>query len=137
MEKSLDQSQRAAEPTPRVNPNTLVGRLKGAERVQDNDEAAAENRARAAAEISMIFELKDSTAFKWFEEEFIDKPYRASFDALRDPSTPIEELPTVRARYAALKAVKIGIIEREIAHRDQLDPNDPERLRLWQQVRQM
>jgi hypothetical protein len=129
----MDQSQKAAEPIKAVAPATFIREMANPESdpAKDSPEAV-ENRRRAGAEISMIFELKDSRAFQWFMSEFIDKPYREAFDKLRDPRLRQKEesLETIQTNYVALRAVKAGMIEREIAHREQIDTNDPEVVRL-------
>lgn len=123
----MDQSQIAAEPLKSVSPTQFIKEFVNPETQPDpNSPEAVENRARAAQEISMIFELKDLVSFKWFIAEFIDKPYRAAFDALRDPRLrqDNETLENIQQRYVALRAVRVGMLEREIAHREQITPND-------------
>jgi hypothetical protein len=127
----MDPAQKPAEPIEPLLAGALLRQLNPESDPADSEEAK-ENRAAAAREISMIFELKDLTAFKWFEKEFIDKPYQASFDALRDPRLreKNETLENIQQRYVALRAVKVGMLEREIAHREQIAPNDVEIPRL-------
>lgn len=86
----------------------------------------------------MIEELRNSAAFKWFEAEFIDKPYAASFDALRDQVSPQEAAPVLayrQTRYVAFKSVKTGMIEREIVHLKRVSPSDPAIAALTQYLR--
>jgi hypothetical protein len=87
---------------------------------------AIENRQRAANETSMIFELKDNRAFQWFEREFIQTAYAEAFAKLRDPNLrlPEESLQNIQMTYVALRKVRVGMLEREIIHRELLDPND-------------
>lgn len=110
--------------------------MAGAERVDVNSEAAEENRRRAAAEISTIFELNGDRNFQWFIREFIDGPYTKAFDALRSQTMRMEgeTLETVQARYVALREVKVGMLEREIAHRELIDPRDEEISRLRERL---
>lgn len=131
--QSLDQSQRAHEPTAPLGAAELLARLtKEAEPKENDSEEAIWNRQRAAAETAMIFELKDSRAFNWFFEEFVVKPYAEAFEALRDVHT--EDLTKARTEYLALKKARIGLIEREIIHRQQLDVDDPEIARLREKL---
>jgi hypothetical protein len=125
----MDPAQKPAEPIKKVEPADLVRQLSVEPDPAESPEAK-ENRARAAAEISMIFELKDSAAYKWFEREFIDGPYRRAFDELRSPHVKQEDLPKLQTTYVALRAIKVGMLEREIAHREQIDPSDVEIARL-------
>jgi hypothetical protein len=85
--------------------------MAGAERVDVNSEAAEENRRRAAAEISTIFELNGDRNFQWFVREFIDGPYTKAFDALRNQTMRMEgelidprdeEIPRLRERLSRL-----------------------------------
>ena len=129
MPEPLDPSQRAAEPLQPVAPSVALKRLslaemEGTEPDPNESDEAVSNRQRAAAEISMIFELKDSVAFQWFEREFIDAAYSRAFEALRSPHVKPEELPKLQTTYLALREVKAGMIEREIAHRELIDPHD-------------
>lgn len=131
-----DQSQRPAEPTPKRTITDYV-RHSGdpLEAVASAD--AKENKIRAEHELAMIEELRNNAAFRWFEEEFINKPYLASFDALRDEYTAEDDLPKIRATYSAFRKVKVAIFEREIAHRAQLLENDPEIPRLNRELRSL
>jgi hypothetical protein len=106
--------------------------MAGAERADVDSEAAHENRLRAAAEISSIFELKANRDFQWFVREFIDKGYDEAFRKLRMPNARMEgeTLESVQMTYAALREVKVGMLEREIAHRELLNPRDEEIPRL-------
>ncbi len=130
MTEPLDPSQKPAEPLQPVKPSVALKRLaidEAAKEIESSEQPEAiENRQRAAAEISMIFELKDSSPFNWFMREFVDKPYQEAFDKLRDPRLlrKDESLEIIQQRYVALRAVRVGMIEREIAHREQIDPND-------------
>jgi len=128
MEKPLDPSQKPAEPLPPVNPVTVLKRraLDEIEPEPGEQPEAIDNKQRAANEVAMIFELKDSRAFQWFEKEFIDKPYKEAFDLLRNPKLRQEgvTLLDVQAAYVVLRAVKTGVIEREIVHRETIDPGD-------------
>lgn len=138
MAETLDPSQRAAEPIKMVKASDLVRTLKPAVgAAPELSPQAQKNRDRAAAEIAMIFELRDARAFQWFMAEFFDKPFNEASEAYRSSDTPEEDLPKVRARYLALKAVKAGIIEREIAHRRMMDPSDAEIFRLEQRLAQL
>jgi hypothetical protein len=138
-DEHLDPSQRPAEPLKTVKAGDLVRTLKqppvGAAPRLTADEQR--NRDRAAAELSMIFELRDARAFQWFMAEFFDKPFREASEAYRSPTTDEADMPKVRARYLALKEVKSGILEREINHRRKMDPNDTEIFRLEQQLAQL
>jgi hypothetical protein len=126
----MDPAQKPAEPIAKIKPSDLVRQILSPEADPADSPEAKENRARAGAEISMIFELKDSVAFKWFEKEFIDGPYRRAFDELRSPYVKPEDLPKLQTTYVALRAIKVGMLEREITHREQIDPNDVEIARL-------
>lgn len=138
-DENLDPSQRAAEPIKTVKASDLVRTLKspavGAP--PQLSPQAQQNRDRAAAELSMIFELRDARSFQWFMAEFFDKPFIEASQAYRSDDTAEEDLSKVRARYMALKAVKAGIIEREIAHRRLMDPSDAEIFRLEQRLAQL
>jgi hypothetical protein len=135
----MDQSQKAAEPLKPVPTATLVRVLNSPEAdpgsAQDSPEAQ-DNRQRASNEISMIFELKDSRAFQWFMREFIESAYQQAFDELRNPALRQKDvkLEDVQTRYVALRQVRVGMVEREIAHREQLDPNDEEIKRLREKL---
>lgn len=118
-----DQSQKAAIPTTRISVAELVRGLSGGPR--SNSLAKEENQKRAADQLSMIEELQKSSAFKWFFAEFVDKPYRDAFEKLRSPYTEFADLPKVQTTYTALAAVRRGLLEREIVHREQLQPDDP------------
>lgn len=120
--QNLDQSQKPHEPTPTRSLRD-IGRV---ELVTDDSDAAKENRERAGRELAMIEELKANTAFRWFMAEFIDTPFKASFDAFRDETVEDADFWTVRRTYNALRKVKAAIIEREIAHREQISENDPD-----------
>lgn len=119
----LDQSQRASEPTPQGS----LGDLRGAAIEKFDSDAEKANKENAGRELSMIEALKESEAFKWFEAEFIEKLYRASFDALRAEATTDNDAAwrRINARYVALRGVKAGMIEREIVHRRKINPKDP------------
>lgn len=138
-DEHLDPSQRAAEPVKLVKAADLVRTLKqppvGA--APHISPQAQQNRDRAAAELSMIFELRDARSFQWFMAEFFDKPFIEASQAYRSDDTKDEDLSKVRARYMALKDVKKGILEREIAHRRLMDPNDTEIFRLEQRLAQL
>lgn len=123
-EPVLDPSQRAAEPLKPIKTSVALRQLSQEPPKPSDSPEAKENRLRASAEVSMIFELKDLVAFQWFEKEFIDKAYRNAFDALRSPHVKPEDLPKLQTTYVALRKVKAGLIEREIAHRELLDPTD-------------
>lgn len=135
----LDPSQRAAEPTPTGS----LGDLRGAERVElankpgQNADTVKANDLRAAAELAMINELKQSAAFQWFEAEFIDKPYAASFDALRAEATTEDDAfwRRINAKYVALREVKSGMIQREIVHLKRISPIEPAIAALTQHLR--
>jgi hypothetical protein len=131
-----DQSQRPAEPLPTVEPRTLIRNLQGAERVATTSVDAEANRLRAAAEIAAIFELNENRTFQWFIREFIDKPYQEAFRKLRLPNARMEgeSLEGVQMTYSAMREVKVGMLEREIAHRELLNPNDEEIPRLRQKL---
>src|SRR6266404_2278410 len=135
----MDPSQKAAEPIDVVSPADLVRQLSNPEADPAESEEAKDNSKRAVAEISMIFELKESTAFKWFEREFIDRPYQEAFDKLRDPRQrqKDESLESIQTAYVALRAIKVGMLEREIVHREQIDPNDVEIKRLNAKLRSL
>jgi hypothetical protein len=120
----MDQAQRAAEPLTPVSPASLIRSLKTPEEEASESPEAIENRQRAATEIAMIFELKDSRAFQWFVEQFLDSEYGKAFEALRSPYTKHHEIADVQKQYVVLRKVKVGMLEREIAHREQLDPGD-------------
>lgn len=132
--ESMDPAQRAHEPLTPVKPADLIRSLHAEPTlVEENPDAAqaiAENRATAASELAMIFELQNSAAHQWFLEQFVSGPFRDASDALKSPNTKPEELATVQTRYVTLRPIMAGIIEREIAHRDQLDPTDQEVFRL-------
>jgi hypothetical protein len=132
----VDPSQKAAEPLKPVEPKTFVRNLTGAERVVTDDADAEANRQRAAAEISAIFELKDNRNFQWFMREFIDRQYGEAFQKLRIPSARMENesLESVQMTYSALREVKVGMLEREIAHRELLNPRDEEIPRLRERL---
>src|SRR5882724_3796709 len=119
----MEQSHKAAEPIHVVSPADLVRQLSNPEADPAQSEEAKDNRKRAAVEITMIFELKESSAFKWFEREFIDKPYQEAFDKLRDPKMREKEesFESIQTAYVALRAIKVGMLEREVAHREQMD----------------
>jgi hypothetical protein len=138
-DEHLDPSQRAAEPVKVIKASDLVRTLKqppvGA--APQISPQAQQNRDRAAAELSMIFELRDARSFQWFMAEFFEKPFIEASQAYRSDDTPEEDLPKVRARYMALKTVKAGILEREIAHRRLMDPSDAEIFRLEQRLAQL
>lgn len=124
-----EQSRRAAEPLPSLSPKELIRNLGLEEAAQPEEELsdeAKENRLRAAKEISLIFELHNSRAFEWFEKEFIDKPYWEARRKLMGWVSDFKpgELEKTQVTYAALKQVKVGMLEREIAHREQINPND-------------
>jgi hypothetical protein len=123
-----DQSQKAAEPLQRVEPAEFIRRLSVelATQPSEDSETAKANRARAGNEISMIFELNSSRAFAWFESEFIDKPFREASEKLRNEFTTPSDLPLVKMTYDALKKVKVGVLERHLAHLMQLNPSDAE-----------
>lgn len=122
MPDPLDPSQKAAEPLKPVKPADLARTVNAKQEAVSPEEK--DNRENAANEVSMIFELNSSVAFRWFEAEFIDRPFRDAFEALRTPGIKAEDLPAIQQKYMSLRAVKVGIIEREISHRDLLDPND-------------
>jgi hypothetical protein len=131
----MDPSQRPAEPLQPVDARTLIRNLQGAEPIDDSPEAE-NNRMRAAAEISAIFELNKDRNFQWFMREFIDRPYNAAFDALRNPLMRQKDdtLEVIQAKYVALRDVKVGMLEREIAHRELLNPRDEEIPRLRERL---
>lgn len=132
----MDPSQTPAEPLRRVDPAVLIRSLSGAERVGDSSADAEANRLRAAGEISAIFELNENGDFQWFMREFIDGPYEQAFLKLRDPRArlPEESLEMVQVTYFALRQVKSGMLEREIAHRELLNPRDEEIPRLRERL---
>jgi hypothetical protein len=136
MDEALDQSQKAAEPIETISPGELSRRLKepGVEVVDTGTQG--ENRQHAAGEIASIFRLKGDSDFQWFVTQFIDPEYDKAFAALRNPAMrqKDETLETVQARYMALREVKIGMMERELAHRSLLDPNDQEVFRLRKEI---
>lgn len=84
----------------------------------------------AGAELAMLFELSENRAFRWLEEEFLNKPFQEARETFLSPDTRGEDLPAARHRYLALKEVKKAPIEREIVHRKLLDPGDSEIFRL-------
>lgn len=120
----MEQSHTSAEPLAQISVPALIRALD--QQGPASSPEAEDNRKRAAAEITMIFELKESRAFRWYEKEFVDKLYRAAFEALRSPHTKADDLSALRTTYLALRGVKAGLIEREIAHREQISPGDPE-----------
>lgn len=123
-----EQSRRAAEPLPSLSSKELIRSLGLEEAAQPEEvsEEAVANRQHAATEISMIFELHNSRSFEWFEHEFIDKPYWEARRKLMTVGHSIElgELSRIQITYAALKQVKVGMLEREISHREQINQND-------------
>lgn len=125
----MDPSQKAAEPIKQLSVAELASMGKAAERVKESA-TAQENRQLAAQELAMIFELKENRPYKWFEAEFIDKPFQEAREKLRSPETKPEELPVAHQRYLALKEVKAGMLEREIGWRKALDRTDSEIARL-------
>jgi hypothetical protein len=134
--EDLDQSQRPAEPIQQISPGELSRRLKEPGMEVADTVTARENREHAASEISSIFALQGNPDFQWFVREFIDPEYDKAFAALRNPAVrqPGETLELVQARYVALREVKVGMMERELAHRQLLDPNDQEVLRLRKEI---
>jgi hypothetical protein len=122
--EQLDPSQRAAVPLKPMSPGELLHKLKAPETHNPTTPEGKKNKARASAEMASIIDLQGSRAFEWFFDEFIEKPYRLAFDRYRSPSTPEEQLVTARADYLALRTLRVGMLEREIAHRRQLDKND-------------
>ena len=130
MTEALDPAQRPAEPLPPVKPSVALKRMAmdeaAVEPAPEQSPEAIDNSTRAKAEIATIFELKDSGAFNWFFSEFVEKPYQDAFNKLRDPRLrqKDETLENIQQRYIALREVRIGMLEREIAHREQLDDDD-------------
>lgn len=112
-----------AAPTAEMSPGALIENLRAGEPVVEG--TVRDNRANAARELEMIEELLASRAFQWFETEFIDKPYAASFEALRSKFTKPEDLASVQQTYVALREIKSGCAERELAHRELISPTDP------------
>jgi hypothetical protein len=134
--EELDQSQRPAEPIQQISPGELSRRLKEPGLEIADSGTAKENRENAAAEISSIFQLQGDPNFQWFVKTFIDPEYDKAFAALRNPAVrqPGETLELVQARYVALREVKVGMMERELAHRELLDPNDQQIAKLRQEI---
>src|SRR4051812_14446089 len=97
-DENLDPSQRAAEPVKVIKASDLVRTLKqppvGA--APQISPQAQQNRDRAAAELSMIFELRDARSFQWFMAEFFEKPFIEASQAYRSDDTSAEDLPKVR-----------------------------------------
>jgi hypothetical protein len=142
MEEQLDPSQRPAVPVKPVEAGELLRQLRTdrdafLEAVpEETANAIKNNREHAQQEISMIFELNESQAFRWFMEEFVIPEYDRVFGQLRgigEPPKP-EDLPAIQVRYATLRGIRIGMLEREIAHRSRLDPNDSEIPRLREKL---
>lgn len=133
----MDPSQKAVEPLEPVEASVLVSRLRSITPDENKSPEADSNRKQAAAEVSMIFELRDNRAFQWFETEFIDKEYLEAFSKLRSPHTKPEELHDVQVKYIALRAVKVGLVEREIAHRELMNSNDEQIPRLRERLSRM
>jgi hypothetical protein len=135
--EDLDQSQRPAEPIQSITPGELSRRMRepGLEVAEISEDAQA-NRDHASQEISSIFRLQGDPDFQWFMREFVNPEYDKAFAALRNPAMrqPGESLELVQARYLALREVKIGMLERELGHRELLDPNDQEVFRLRQEI---
>lgn len=119
----MDQSQMPAQPTPEMSARDLVATLSEAEPVIEGN--AKDNQQHAARELEMITELLSSRAFEWFEAEFIGKPYATAFASLRSKHTRPEDLPGIQQTYIALREIKAGMIERELAHRELISPADP------------
>lgn len=119
----MEQSQMPAEPLESMTPGQLVANLNQAEPVVEG--SSKENRTNAARELEMITELVGSTAFQWFEKEFIDAPYAKAFEALRSKHTKIEDFSDVRSTYNALQQIKADMVQREITHRELISPGDP------------
>lgn len=115
---SMDQSQMPAAPTPEMSAGELVAKLGGAQKVVEG--TAKENQLHAGRELEMIDELRNSQAFKWFEEQFIDKLYQESFVNLRRYHSK-----RVHYTYQTMRRVKIGMIERQKTHLELISPNDP------------
>ena len=124
--QELDQSQRPAAPIETISPGELSRRLKekGTEVAETGTQI--ENRDHAGSEIASIFRLNGDPDFQWFMKQFIDPEYDRAFVALRNPAMREagDTLEVVQARYVALREVKVGMLERELAHRTLLDPND-------------
>lgn len=135
----MDPSQTAAEPLKSIPMSEILRRFREESPMPEEPASreAAENQTRARAEIASIFELKESRAFQWYEKEFIDKSYQEAFDKLRDSSTKSDELVAVRLVYILMRGIKVGLIEREIAHRETLDPADEEIKRLREKLSRM
>jgi hypothetical protein len=91
---------------------------------QPKSPPAERNELKAKQELGMIAELQASTAFQWFEREFISKPYRASHDALTSPDT--EDLKAVQLRFLVLRELKTALLRREYAMRRMINPEDSE-----------
>jgi hypothetical protein len=125
----------AASPLPSVSHSAFAQLLRAdTDQAVDESPEAAENRRRAAAELASIFELRENGAFQWFMESFIDTPYRNSRNAFRSSSTPVDKLAQLHTRYVALREIKASMLEREIAHRELISPNDPEVAHLREQL---
>lgn len=125
---SLDPSQRAAEPLPSLNAAEVLRKIEADKSKNPDDQA---NRILAAMELAMIEELLGLAAFRWFEAEFIDKPYRIAFDNLRSQGGEAFQ------SYKALKEVKGGMIQREITQRETVSPDDPRITYLREKLRSL
>lgn len=122
---ALDQAQTPAAPTPPGTDADIARAVAQKPTVQD------ENRKLAADELTMISELRGMTAFQWFEEEFIMKPYRqARVKVLAEHLAPGEDPVAIKNRFNGLKAVATSFLEREAHWREKLDKTDPEAKRL-------
>lgn len=115
----------------------LVQKLKQPETANPVTAEAKRNKERASVEMANILDLQSSRAFEWFFDEFVEKPYRLAFDAFRNPATPPEQLGAVRDNYLALRTIRVGFLEREIAHRHQLNKSDTEIPQLEEKLRSL
>lgn len=119
----MDPSHRPAEALRSVSPAQLINQAKLAKVAPEELSAEAlENLKKAKEELSKISELKESRAFQWFETEFIEKAYSEAKRIFHDKTTPVETLVAARVEYLTLRALKMDWLEREIAHRELLDP---------------
>ncbi len=123
-----------ATPLNQLSARDLIARLKPEDFVELSPEAQ-ENRARAADELSSIYELRQSGAFQWFMAAFIDGPHRDALETLKNPHTA--DLVNARTRYLALREIKVALLEREIQHRELMTPADEEIPRLREQLTQL
>lgn len=133
-----DPSITPATPTPPVSDAHLASTLKPTTlAVAATATVAEENLKNAADQLAMIIELRNLPAFQWFEESFITKPYRDARAKLLGPLAPDEDLSLIKSRFEGLQHVARGVLERELAHRQKIDPRDPEIARLREKLAAM